>query len=68
MVYYRLLSGAQSSVYDCILTTKYTGLSVCISGVACFLNTICRSYSETTLELRDKWCEAETNCLLLLSC
>ena len=27
MVYYRLLSGAQSPVYDCILTTKYTGLS-----------------------------------------
>ena len=28
MVYYRLLSGAQSPVYDCILTTKYTGLSL----------------------------------------
>ena len=27
-VYYRLLSGAQSPVYDCILTTKYTGLSL----------------------------------------
>ena len=28
MVYYRLLSGAQSPVYDCILTTKHTGLSL----------------------------------------
>lgn len=27
-VHYRLLSGAQSPVYDCILTTKHTGLSL----------------------------------------
>ena len=43
-----------------VFQQRSTHDSLCISGIDCLLNSICRSYSETPLDLRDKRSEGET--------